>query len=316
MESDHVEKEIRETLGATIVWWPLLFLMTCYAYLVCPAVAIGQGGIAAVNPVSSLLVKYEVLQKELCHNQFQKPLYLDSNENSNNLQGQIYAVVDYPFATVSAALTGAPQWCDILNLHLNIKYCRPKSGKPGEELSVYVGRKYEQALEQASHVEFAFNADTKAPDYLQVLLNADTGPFDTHRYRIFLEAVPVESGRTFMHLSYSYEAGWAATLALKCYLNTVGSDKVGFTVIGKKPDGRPVYTGDVRGVLERNTMRYYLAIDAYLSALSAPPDRRLETRLQNWFAYTERYPLQLHEMEQSEYLTMKRKEYQRQTTGP
>ena len=103
---------------------------------------------------------------------------------------------------------------------------------------------------------------------------------------------------------------------MKCYLSTFGSHKVGFTIVGKKPDGSPIYTGDVRGVVERNTMRYYLAIDAYLSALAVPPEQRLETRLQNWFTATERYPLQLHEMERGEYLAMKYKEYQRQKESP
>ena len=59
-------------------------------------------------------------------------------------------------------------------------------------------------------------------------------------------------------------------------------------------------------------MRYYLAIEAFLGALSVPPRARLEKRLHDWFAAVERYPLQLHELEQGEYLDMKRREYLRQ----
>jgi hypothetical protein len=55
-------------------------------------------------------------------------------------------------------------------------------------------------------------------------------------------------------------------------------------------------------------MRYYLAIDAYLAALAAPPDERLEERLRDWFDSTERYALQLHELDQNAYLEMKRRE--------
>lgn len=293
-----------------------MFLMISVICFSGPEIAIGQDGINAPNSAASLRVKYTILQKELSHNQFQRPLHLNSGVRTDDLRGEIYAVVDHPFSVVSSALKGAPQWCDILHLHLNIKYCRAEPDKSRRKLSVYIGRKYEQTLKQASHVEFVFNADNKAPDFLRVLLNADTGPFSTRNYRIMLEAIPVESGRTFIHLSYSYEAGIAATLALQAYLRTFGSDKVGFTVIGKKPDGRQVYAGGMRGVVERNTMRYYLAIDAYLNALSLPSDRQLETRLKNWFSATERYPLQLHEMAQSEYMTMKRKEYQRQMTEP
>jgi hypothetical protein len=101
-------------------------------------------------------------------------------------------------------------------------------------------------------------------------------------------------------------------LAMKIYLATAGRDKVGFTVIGTQPDGQPNYIGGVRGVVERNTMRYFLAIDAYLTALSAPAPARLETRLQNWYDATENYARQLHDVDRNAYLEMKRREYRRQ----
>ena len=59
-------------------------------------------------------------------------------------------------------------------------------------------------------------------------------------------------------------------------------------------------------------MRYYLAIEAYLGALSAPTADQTEKRLRDWFDAVERYPKQLHELERNEYLDMKRREVQRQ----
>jgi hypothetical protein len=61
-------------------------------------------------------------------------------------------------------------------------------------------------------------------------------------------------------------------------------------------------------------MRYYVAIDAFLGALSVPPNARLEKSLQDWFDGIERYPRQLHELGQNEYLDMKRKEHLRLQT--
>ena len=79
------------------------------------------------------------------------------------------------------------------------------------------------------------------------------------------------------------------------------------------PSGaQPDYIGGVRGVVERNTMRYYLAIDAYLGALSTAPLKQFEKRLQAWFASNEKYPRQLHEVDRATYLDMKRREYLRQ----
>jgi len=67
--------------------------------------------------------------------------------------------------------------------------------------------------------------------------------------------------------------------------------------------------------VERNTMRYYLAIDSYLGADSAPPAQQLEKRLRAWFDATERYARQLHEISRDEYMAMKRREIQRQQQG-
>jgi hypothetical protein len=106
------------------------------------------------------------------------------------------------------------------------------------------------------------------------------------------------------------------SLAMQAYLATTGRDKVGFTVIGRRAGGEPMHIGGMRGVIERNSMRYYLAIEAFLGALSEPPQAQLDKRLRDWFAATERYPRQLHEIDQAEYLEMKRKEHRRQQAGP
>jgi len=102
---------------------------------------------------------------------------------------------------------------------------------------------------------------------------------------------------------------------IQTYLTTIGRNKVGFSITGRNAEGKPVYIGGVLGLLERNTMRYYLAIDAYLVAYSLPPAEQFERRIQEWYASTERYAAQLHEMEQNAYLEMKRKEMRRQQQG-
>jgi hypothetical protein len=63
-------------------------------------------------------------------------------------------------------------------------------------------------------------------------------------------------------------------------------------------------------------MRYYFAIDAYLGALAIPAGDRFEESLTRWFTATERYPVQLHEVDYDFYLTMKRREYLRQRMPP
>jgi len=276
----------------------------------------GAGGIFASVPdtqsAASLHAQYASLGKRLHHNPFLRTLSLDSFESAHDLKGDIYAVVDYPFATVSAALIGSEQWCEVLILHLNTKYCHAMSEGAGTILAVSIGKKSPQSLDDAYSMEFSYRVAAATPSYLDIRLDAEKGPLSTSDYRIQLEATSVENGRTFLHFTYSYAYGFAGRLAMKAYLATIGSDKVGFTVIGRQSNGQPEYIGGVRGVVERNTMRYYLAIDAFLGAYSAPPSLRLEKRLQSWFAATEQYPVQLRELDKTDYLNMKRSEYLRQ----
>jgi hypothetical protein len=124
--------------------------------------------------------------------------------------------------------------------------------------------------------------------------------------------VGLESERAFVHLRYSYTYGLVGRLAMKIYLATSGSEKVGFTVIGDPNDPKPKFIGGVRGAIERNTMRYYLAIDACLGALAAPAPERFEQSLERWFNATELYPRQLREVDRDAYFAMKRSEYLRQ----
>jgi hypothetical protein len=267
------------------------------------------------SPAATLIAKYDALKDLLTHNQFHRPIHMASGEGSDGVTGEIFALVDYPFAAAGAALNKPSQWCDILILHLNTKYCRASTDTHGTVLHVNIGKKYDQPVDEAYRVDFAYQVAAKTMDYLQVKLHADEGPLSTRNYRIALEATPAEDGQTFIRLSYSYSYGMVGQLAMRAYLGTIGRNKTGFTVVGTESDSQPHFIGGMRGVVERNTMRYYLAIEAYLGALSAPPNARVEKSFRDWFAATEAYSRQLHEMEQGEYLAMKRNEYSRQQLG-
>jgi hypothetical protein len=293
--------------------WLTRLLVACIMY-----VGVAQANAAGpdTNSAASLRARYAELGQQLSSNQFKRPLYLDSAESASDLKGDIYALVDYPFAVVNEALDDPTHWCDVLILHLNTKYCRASTNKAGSMLAVSIGKKSYQLLNQAYRVDFAYSVAATTPEYFDIRLNAPTGPLGTSDYRIRLEAVSVPSGKTFLHLTYSYAYNFEGRLAMQAYLATLGSGKVGFTSTGNQPSSQLDYIGGVRGAVERNTMRYYLAIDAYLGALSAPPAVQLEKRLQSWFTSTEQYPRQLREIDRITYLDMKRSEYLRQQKSP
>lgn len=283
------------------------------------ACCVGGAAVAAVPPATlsgggpdagsaiALRARAETLKDAIDHNAFGRPVALLSTQEDNRLEGDITARLDHGFADVRQALDGVDQWCDVLILHLNTKQC----GGEGTTLRMRVGRKYNQPVQDAYALTFAYRVEANAPDYLRVALTSADGPMGTRDYRIVVEAAPLDAGHTVLRLRYAYGFGMMARVAMQSYLATAGRSKVGFTVVGTDAGGRPEYIGGVRGLVERNTMRYYLAIEATLAALGSPPEARLDRRLQGWFDATERYARQLHEMERPEYLAMKHDEARR-----
>ncbi|MDP9137734.1 MAG: hypothetical protein M3N38_06110 [Pseudomonadota bacterium] len=260
---------------------------------------------------ATLKARHEQLREQLAHNAFNRPLYLESSESSGHLKGEIYARLAQPYRVAGPVMQDIDQWCDLLILHLNVKACRIASSKGVPTLIVNLGRKFDQPLEDTYRVDFKYRVEASTPDYLRLELRADEGPVGTRDYRMRAEVVALESGQSFLHLSYSYEFGIAAGLAMRGYLATGGRDKRGFSVVGHQPDGKPIHIDGTRGVIERNTMRYFIAIEAYLNALATPKAQRLEKRLNDWYSGIERYPEQLHELERNQYLAMKHREVNR-----
>ena len=263
---------------------------------------------AQAQDAEALRAHHASLRPALAASPFKRPLLLQASNSSDTPHGDVYSIVDHGFPTVSGALQAADHWCDMLLLQFNVKRCAPGGRAPNEMLHVAIGRKAEQPAKDAYPVDFSYRVLATRPDYLAVQLSAADGPFGTSDYRLTLEAVPLDTAHSFVHLSYSYANGLAARLATQAYLATAGRHKVGFTITGRDSDGRPQYVKGMQGIAERNTMRYFLAVDAYLDTLDLPAAQQPEQRLKHWFTATERYPQQLHELQWPEYLAMKRRE--------
>ncbi|HYW57292.1 MAG TPA: hypothetical protein VE934_10040 [Polaromonas sp.] len=287
---------------------PLSFVA---ATMLAAATSCSVGALAANGESgnAALQARYTALAPQLARNEFQRPLVIESTESSNAVSGNAYAVINYPFATVSDAFKNPANWCDVLMLHLNTKFCRAADEVGPSKLEVSVGKKTPQEIKDAYSLTFDFRPAAATPDYMSVRLNADKGPLGTNNYRINLQATPIAGGKTFMHLQYSYGYGMAGRIAMQGYLSTIGSGKLGFT--RTENAGEKKYVDGMRGAVERNTMRYYLAIDAYLASMTTSPAEQLDRRLQHWFDATEQYPRQLREVDRAAYLTMKRAEHQR-----
>lgn len=278
------------------------------AWLACASGAFAQ------DPAAPLRERYAALTEALERSPIQPGLHVESVESSSAPRGDAYAVIRYPFAAVAAAFTQPQNWCESLILHLNVQYCRASLNPDQSLLAAAVGKKTNQPLGDTHRINFIYRVVASTPDFVRVELAAAEGPLGTRNYLIALELIALEEQSAFMHIQYSYTQGYLARVATSVYFATRGRDKVGFTRI-QDGDDPPHLVRGIRGALERNTMRYYLAFDAYLHALGSPAPQRFEQSIERWFVDTERFARQLREVEHDDYITMKRGQYLRQQTA-
>jgi hypothetical protein len=270
----------------------------------------------AAEPLSSgglaLLARYPTIKARLEKNQFGIPLYVESKEEYSSLHVDVYGIFEYPFDAVVEALHTPNNWCNITSQLINIKACTFSKMSDQQLLTLYCGRKYYQPPKDAYELNFIFRIVARQQEYLDIALTAKNGPLLTRDHRVRTEAAPLDTGRTFIHFSYDYSYGVLARAAIKSYFATIGRNKKGFSVIATDKKGGPVYVGGVRGSVERNAVRYYLAIQTYMDTLAVPRDQRFEKRISRWYDLTARFPQQLYELDKGEYLANKRREHKNQ----
>jgi hypothetical protein len=276
------------------------------------ACASGAFATSTPDPAEALRARYASLGEALAQSPIQQGLYLESVDSSRAPRGDAYAIVNYPFAKVSAAFDTPESWCEALILHLNVQYCRAEADAERTALSAALGKKTNQPLEDTHRITLLYSVVASRTDFMRVELTGKKGPLGTGNYLIAVEFIPLDAGRAFMHLQYSYTQGVLARLATGVYFSTSGRDKVGFTSVQAGEYDPPQLVRGIRGALERNTMRYYLALDAHLHALASPASQRFEQSIERWFKDTERFARQLREVKHEDYIAMKRGQYLRQ----
>jgi len=259
-----------------------------------------------------LLERYHEIEAELMSGEFGIPIYLESLAEQHSLRGDVYGIIRHPFETVRDMLVVPATWCDIAPLHLNIKACIWRQLKNRYLLTFFTGRKWYQPPEDAYQLDLEYRVIAQQPNYLRISLTADNGPMSTQDYRIELEAMPADERGTILHFSYAYRYGFSGWMAMKAYFATLGRGKVGFTMVNTDGQGNPVYVGSIRGMIERNVVRYYRAIQAYLDTHEFPQHERFTQRISQWYDLTDLHRKQLYEMNKEEYLECKRREHENQ----
>jgi len=220
----------------------------------------------------------------------------------------LFCIIYHPYKTVSENLTSQINWCEIMPQHLNIKACTYQYVTKQCRLTFHSGRKFYEKADDVYHLDYQFKVSTLNDDYFSATLNSEEGPLDTTDYFINVEAIPLTDSSTFIHLSYEYKFGIWTRIAMSTYFTTIGRKKVGFTISGEDKNKKPIYIKGIRGVIERNSMRYYFAIKSYLDTKNIPIETRFIKKISSWFDLTERHHTQLYEMDKKDYLKYKKME--------
>jgi hypothetical protein len=270
-----------------------------------------QAQVADLGEMQSL---YRSLQPRLAQSPFQRELVLDSTESAERLSGDIYATLDVPLASLELVNRSPQRWCEILLLISNTKSCIVGRQDEAPALQMRMGTKGPQALASTTPMDFRFETSAPQAAVLETHLSSATGPLGTKDGTLRVQAIAVGPNKSFIHLHYSYRSSLTGRLATGVYLQTLGRGKVGFSK-EQAEASRPAdahWVGGVRGIIERNTMRYFMGLSCGLQFASTDaPAQRFAQMAPCWYDETERYPQQLHELGRAEYLEMKRGEYGR-----
>lgn len=291
-------------------------LLKFFMFMAAAAIFFSAGSASAVEKPRQrkdvLLDTYHRNMARFEKNSFGFPLFLESFERDDRVHVDVYGIFDQTFNSIVNVLNVPANWCNIVSLHPNVKACTYMELPGTWQLTFYIGRKFYQPPEDTHQVIYHYRKVVQQQGYMDINLNADEGPFGTKDHRMRFEALPLDGGRSFVHVRYEYSDSAALRFAEKIYFATLGLGKVGFTVTGTDRKGNPVYIGGPRGAIERNAVRYYFAIQSFMNTLSQPEKSRFSIRIIEWYDLTTRYRKQLFDLEKKDYLAFKTREHMNQ----
>lgn len=260
------------------------------------------------SSVDELVAHYRELTTHVDDNPFHAPVAVRSDEQGDTLSAEVYGVLDQPFSVIAEELGEAQAWCAFMTLSLHIKAC---TWTPATStITLYVGTKDYQTPDEAYEVQYRFKA-SREPELIVIELESSHGPMGAKRNRLTVEAMSM-NGETILHFTSSIEMSTVSRLATATYLATLGRHRIGFSLIDDG-EGKKTPVKGVKGMIERNAMRYYLALQTHIEQRKEPETLRFERSINSWFDLTERYHDQLYEVPREKYIENKKRERLNQT---
>ncbi|MGA1328024.1 MAG: hypothetical protein ACO305_15460 [Rubrivivax sp.] len=237
-------------------------------------------------------------------------LYLQSTVAALHAQGQALARLPMALPQARAALRSPEAWCLLLLLHPNVWRCEvAESGQGQTTLQILMGQQRVAVIGSTHTLNLAWKVTRDDESGLSLELMAEQGPLGTRDYRIGARLEALDETHSALALRFSNAFTRSGLWLAELYVNTAGRHRIGFTVESVDANGQAVYVRGLRGSVERNTMRFHLAVQSWLSVQSLPAARRVPRAIEAWFDASEQYAAQLHEIERQEYVQMKLQQY-------
>lgn len=286
----------------------ICLLVLLGSFVLAPIGAVGEPG----SDRAAFAVVHRDLADRLASSAFGTPLVVEARVEDKAVEGEVDSILDHPIELLREVLTDPVALCDVLTLHFNIKSCHPDESPRADSvhvpLRIETGRKYYVPPQGRNPVTYRLDRSQHGSGFVRAELTTERGPFGVRDMRIEIRAMGLEEGTSFVQVRYSYAPGLLARVATRTFLATLARNKIGFTVTGTTPEGEPIYVKGAQAAVERNALRYHLALVAYLQTRDVSESRRFEERVARWFDLTEQYSPQLREMPRDEYLDLKRRE--------
>ena len=234
------------------------------------------------------------------------PISIHSVRSGARIRTEVFGTVDGPFPEVAQVLERPQGYCEFLPPLFNLKACVHYRKEKQSIIRFYVGGKRYSSLFGTIRILSDLRRLANGGDYLHVQLATVNSKTRRHGYSVDIEIAPM-GRKTLARVYTDFNPDRFTRLAVAAYLHTVGGNKIGFTHVAG-PDEKRDYVRGMTGIIERNTVRAFMAMQAYLDTLTVAPEHRYDARLRRWFDLTERFPQQLHELSRAEYLSGKRRE--------
>lgn len=235
---------------------------------------------------------------------FGRPISLSSHTEDGVARGEAVAELDLSMPALRAVLEQPQRWCELLLLTPQIGGCATSGDPLDGRLEMQILSRFDQGADNAPRVTFRFSRQESDDQFLALRLDAAHGPWGTMDHRLDVEVAPLDDRRSVLRVGYSYRYGFQAMATLGLYLVTSGRSKHGFSL---DPQGRPVR--GFRGSVERNVMRYLLAIEAHVTTAARDPEARFQAGLDRWLEGVDRYPPQIAELDRSRYRQIKLRQF-------